>query len=464
MSPEPTYRPFPPFADWAKLPVELKYWQRALAELKEFRQKASPAVVEEAARFVTRATAVDTAAIEGLYPVNRGFTLSVAAQAGAWEQDFDEKGLDARGHFEAQLRAFELVLDAATGEWPVIEAMIRALHEHVCAAQDTYKVWTSQGWQDHELTRGEYKRFPNNPQRKDRQEHAYAPVERVQEEMQRLVAELGSEVFVQAPAPIQAAYAHYAFVSIHPFADGNGRVARALASIYLIRATSVPFLIFADEKPAYLDALEAADRGSHRELVELIRDRSMGAMNYMSVSLQKALAPKAGEVRDASWRLFYATPEFTHEQVDNLAERLLEETGKAFQAAFEALDLPRELQIVLLPEQGDAEGPPNEYRRLGISKPPQLIVRVESLPPAFGRVGAQLRPLVARDWENPSRVRIEVRRRGERFDASTDELYPEFSLSLRARLRLWSEALVASLVDETIRQVAQSREEGGWRK
>jgi Fic family protein len=260
------YAPFPPFADWADVPVELRYWREAKLELEEFREKASAAQIEEAARFVTRATAVDTSAIEGIYTVDRGFTLSVAAEAGAWEHEFEEKGQEARQHFEAQLRASELVLDAATRRLPVVEALIRALHEQVCAAQETYRVWTSHGWQDQGLVRGEYKGLPNNPLRKDGREHAYAPVERVQEEMQRLVTELGSEAFDQAPAPVQAAYAHYAFVSIHPFADGNGRVARALASIYLVRATSVPFLLFADQKAGYLDALEAADEGAYRPL------------------------------------------------------------------------------------------------------------------------------------------------------------------------------------------------------
>ena len=36
------------------------------------------------------------------------------------------------------------------------------------------------------------------------------------------------------PAPILAAIMHYAFVSIHPFTDGNGRTARALATYVLM--------------------------------------------------------------------------------------------------------------------------------------------------------------------------------------------------------------------------------------
>jgi len=39
----------------------------------------------------------------------------------------------------------------------------------------------------------------------------------------------------QTPAPVVAALAHYQFVTIHPFYDGNGRTARALATLLLYR-------------------------------------------------------------------------------------------------------------------------------------------------------------------------------------------------------------------------------------
>jgi Fic family protein len=64
---------------------------------------------------------------------------------------------------------------------------------------------------------------------KDGTIHAYAPVEVTGPEMHRLINELQTTEFEEADYVLQASYAHYALVSIDPFADGNGRVARALA-------------------------------------------------------------------------------------------------------------------------------------------------------------------------------------------------------------------------------------------
>lgn len=53
--------------------------------------------------------------------------------------------------------------------------------------------------------------------------------------MRDLVAWIGEAESEQLPAPIIAGLAHYQFVTIHPFYDGNGRTARALATLILHR-------------------------------------------------------------------------------------------------------------------------------------------------------------------------------------------------------------------------------------
>jgi len=288
------YREFPDFSAWTGLAgTDVELWDRFAENLALKRAAASPEAFSKAVEVAMRAAAIDTGAIEGLYAVDRGFTLTFAMQSLAWQHMLDERGPEVRKLFEAQLAAYELVLDAATKRLPISEAWIRALHETICAAQPTYRVLTPMGWQDHELVRGRYKTAPNHVRLADGGLHAYAPVERVAVEMHRLVAELRTDAFESAHPVLQASYSHFALVKIHPFADGNGRVARLLGSFFLFRALSIPLLVFMDEKPTYLAALEAADDGSLRPLVRFFLDQGIDAMRLATERLAPALPEPA---------------------------------------------------------------------------------------------------------------------------------------------------------------------------
>ncbi len=68
-----------------------------------------------------------------------------------------------------------------------------------------------------------------------------------------------------------AAAAHTWFVQIHPFSDGNGRVARALMNLILRRRGYPPCLITEEDRPRYIDALEEAwANGDLTALIELM--------------------------------------------------------------------------------------------------------------------------------------------------------------------------------------------------
>ena len=70
------------------------------------------------------------------------------------------------------------------------------------------------------------------------------------------------------PAGPEAAFdAHEALVTIHPFSDGNGRAARLLMNLLLLRSGFPPVVLRPEERPAYHDSLEAVqlrgDRNSY---------------------------------------------------------------------------------------------------------------------------------------------------------------------------------------------------------
>ncbi len=56
-----------------------------------------------------------------------------------------------------------------------------------------------------------------------------------------------------------AAYFHARFESIHPFADGNGRVGRTLLNYYFLMHHIKPVIIYEEDKKLYYDCLQAYD-------------------------------------------------------------------------------------------------------------------------------------------------------------------------------------------------------------
>ena len=59
---------------------------------------------------------------------------------------------------------------------------------------------------------------------------------------------------------IIASQAHYRFVAIHPFVDGNGRTARLLMNLLLMQEGYPPAIIAPENRKSYLDALEKSDK------------------------------------------------------------------------------------------------------------------------------------------------------------------------------------------------------------
>lgn len=273
------YRPFPSVAQWDELAVSLRDVDIAHERMQHAKETVSPEALASALQTARRAAAVDTNAIEGIFPTDRGFTRTVAEQTGAWQQLMDQRGAHVRPAFEDALAGFEFIFDHTTGKYPLTETAIKELHAVMLNSQDEITVYVSVNGtlqaQQQKLPKGEYKKQPNSPTRHDGSTFHYALVADTAPEMARFIAELNSEPFAALHPVVQAAYAHYAFVRIHPFADGNGRIARALASIFLYRSPGVPLVIYHDQRADYLDALEAADDGDFKQLVRFLAEKSV---------------------------------------------------------------------------------------------------------------------------------------------------------------------------------------------
>lgn len=151
---------------------------------------------------------------------------------------------------------------------PLSISFIKQLHQVITATQQTAAGEDPLGQPvETPLLRGEWKRQPNRMQFEDGRTLRFAPPEQVAAEMEQLIA-LHRAHLVGGVAPeVEAAWLHHRFALIHPFQDGNGRVARCLASYVLIRAGWFPLVIRRGDRPAYLTALREADSGSLQPLV-----------------------------------------------------------------------------------------------------------------------------------------------------------------------------------------------------
>jgi fido (protein-threonine AMPylation protein) len=77
---------------------------------------------------------------------------------------------------------------------------------------------------------------------------------------------------------IKAAFLHHAFVQIHPFQDGNGRIARLLASFILIKEGLFPLSIDRKKRTDYINALEIADSGKYQKLIDVFSQNQISSI------------------------------------------------------------------------------------------------------------------------------------------------------------------------------------------
>lgn len=447
------YKPFPSFAEWmAKSTVDSERWERYADVIRKLRGD-SPDLLPRALEVVKRAAAWDTGAIEGLYPTDRGFTLTVAMAVTAWESLVEQKGPNVRPLFESQLKAYDYVLDFATHRTPVAEAWIRELHKVVCEAQHTYEVQTPIGKQHHPLPKGEYKRNPNHVVQRDGSIHSWSPVDLTPAEMHRLCEELRTEAFDVAHPIMQSAYAHHAFVSVHPFADGNGRVARALASVFTYRAESIPLLILKGDVE-YLPALEAADSGDVQRFVDFVREKAIDTIRLTEESFRAAKAPSLEAALNELTGLYLRSQAEADSLnlVDEVGNKLFKAFGDQINERFDLVDLPNEVTVgsVTAPVRSALRA---DYRPVIKNASGFVISSAEpfaaSIPRAF-QVEAPREP------KGEDLVIIRCLDSDDIFEAHFSELTPEPTASVRMRLLVWSDKLISEALNELSKQASGS--------
>ena len=216
-----------------------------------------------------REWAIETGLIERLYTLDRGITellieqgVKAALIPSRSAQDPDKTA----AMIHDQESALDSVFDFVKGCRDLSTSYIKELHSLFTRHQEYVEGCDPFGQRGRTpLLRGDYKQWPNNPTRPDGTVHAYCPPEHVAAEMDNLVAMHLAHADV-APE-VEAAWLHHRFAQIHPFQDGNGRIARALATLVFIKAGWLPLVVRDGERARYIEALEHADGGDLQPLV-----------------------------------------------------------------------------------------------------------------------------------------------------------------------------------------------------
>lgn len=159
----------------------------------------------------------------------------------------------------------------------LVSVLIDATHQH----DNPLTEERLRGWQAtlfptgyagmHKITVGQWRgarsmRVVSGPIGRERVHFEAPPADRLAVEMRRFL-EWWEQSRGSVEGLLRAAIAHFRFVTIHPFEDGNGRIARALTDMALseddrepMRYYSISAQIMADRE-AYYDVLERCQKG-----------------------------------------------------------------------------------------------------------------------------------------------------------------------------------------------------------
>jgi len=254
----------------------------------------SPEGLEKAHRQILRAAAFETGAIEEIYSSSAGVTMTIANEEDGWEESLAEAGRNASTSFNDQLQGYGVARDFARtqGEYPLTEAFVRNLHKIATASQLSFPTQTQHGASERALEHGSYKTSENRILNRFGKVIHFCPPRDVASEMAAAIA-VSRELNQAGNAIVESAFLHWAITHIHPFSDGNGRVARIVASIPLFRTADIPLLIFSDRKQGYFQALEAADNGEPQQWIDFCLARVSDSIDWFRSLVESARVPDA---------------------------------------------------------------------------------------------------------------------------------------------------------------------------
>ncbi len=180
-------------------------------------------------------------------------------------------------------KAIDIIIEITKNNNSLTEAIIRELHKTILPTPYKLDAETPEGKPTkREILIGEYKRQPNHVLTSKGEKFYFATPDETKPQMTDLVDSFRDRKAVSAKDILfLASEFHYKFVLIHPFDDGNGRIARLLLNYFLLLNDYPPLIIRTDDKKNYFTALEASDAGNFESLVIYLGEQITRSLQLM---------------------------------------------------------------------------------------------------------------------------------------------------------------------------------------
>lgn len=169
--------------------------------------------------------------------------------------------------------------EATMRDVPLTQNFIRTLHKTLLREDYTvYRELPGGVQTSYTVHAGQYKTRPNSVITRYGDRFDYASPEETPALMSDLVNWYNAEEQSGKMSPIElAALFHYRYIRIHPFEDGNGRIARLMVNYILSRHGLPMIVVRSRKKQDYLEALHQADMnvglvpsdGAHAPLADI---------------------------------------------------------------------------------------------------------------------------------------------------------------------------------------------------
>jgi Fic family protein len=255
------------------------------------------------------------------------------------------------------------IAEAGEKDRPLTESFIRILHQTMLREDYTvYRQLPGGVNTSYVVHAGCYKTRPNSVITPTGERFEYASPE----ETPALMADL-IQWYNQAEAdgkltPVElAALFHYRYIRIHPFEDGNGRIARLLMNFILLRHGYPMIVIRSKNKKTYLEALGKADKnvgpvpsdGANATL-----EQAQDFVNYITKQVEQTLEDDMNflqEKKDAVWWFDGEFVTFKNESTIQLLKLLTDNPKMSVRSLAQALDISKsavQKQLKLLQEKG----------------------------------------------------------------------------------------------------------------